>query len=206
MIVAPNADFEREDKNIQRQYYMKQAIDEVIMLHLDDAIATAERSLYAAEEHERMIQTLRSDTTRKGEFLINCKLCGKPVSDGIYLRHIKKKQYIILDVSILKRMSYKPVERIKSFDAMKKTAHVSGPCRHSWGIILQFEKCYFYTMSKDKVNFFHKNSKEQIKFKKWDEFPFFVDKLSDEEIQMYLSQQTNDPELENILQNTKERK
>lgn len=178
---------------------MKKAIEQVIVLDLDETIALAEKSLYKSEDRERVLQQLRSDQTRKGEFLILCKICGRRISDGIYFRHIKKKQYIIYNPSILKTVSLKPAERIKSFDAMKKTAAVTGPCRHSWGVIIQYEKCCFVTISKDKVSFFYKISKERIKFKKWTEFPFYIDELSDQEIQDYLSAQTNDPELETII-------
>ena len=125
---------------------MKKAIEQMIGLDLSHDISIAEKSLYDSETKERLLLLLQSDKSLRGEFVIHCKLCRKSISDGIFLRHIKKKQYIVYDANILSRVKLTDTERIKRFDAMKTIAHVKGKeCGHSWGVILEYEKmpvCY----------------------------------------------------------------
>ncbi|XP_052071608.1 antiviral innate immune response receptor RIG-I-like isoform X2 [Mytilus californianus] len=189
VILASSEDFERETKNILRQYYMKNAIEQVIDLDLTAHIAIAERGIYASEVQGRLLQQRQADSKTTGAFTVNCKFCGKPVTDGQFIRHIKRKIFIVYDKTILTRIRREPLKKITKFDTIKKTERVFGNiCGHSWGVILVYQQCDFLAISKDKVNFFDKYSKDLVKFKKWPEFPYRIDEVSDEEVQRYLSQ------------------
>ncbi|CAC5394235.1 unnamed protein product [Mytilus coruscus] len=100
VILASSEDFERETKNILRQYYMKNAIEQVIDLDLTAHIAIAERGIYASEFQERLLQQRQADSKTIGAFTVNCKFCGKPVTDGQFIRHIKRKIFIVYDKTI----------------------------------------------------------------------------------------------------------
>ncbi|CAG2233525.1 IFIH1 [Mytilus edulis] len=189
VILASSEDFERETKNILRQYYMKNAIEQVIELDLTAHIAIAERGIYASEVQGRLLQQRQADSKTIGAFTVNCKFCGKPVADGQFIRNIKRKHTIIFDKTILTRIRREPFKKITKFDTIKKTERVFGNiCGHNWGVILVYQQCDFVAISKDKVNFFDKFSKDLVKFKKWPEFPYRIDEVSDEEVQRYLSQ------------------
>ncbi|CAG2188946.1 unnamed protein product [Mytilus edulis] len=149
----------------------------------------AERGIYASEVQGRLLQQRQADSKTIGAFTVNCKFCGKPVADGQFIRNIKRKHTIIFDKTILTRIRREPFKKITKFDTIKKTERVFGNiCGHNWGVILVYQQCDFVAISKDKVNFFDKFSKDLVKFKKWPEFPYRIDDVSDEEVQRYLSQ------------------
>ena len=164
---------------------MKLAIEKVMNFDLTGHIAIAEKSLYQSEVTNRWLEKMKSDGQRKGNFSVHCKFCGKHVTDGQYMRHIKKKNYVTFDPNIFTRVKRVPA-RLKKFDTIKRTEKVSGRiCGHDWGSILVYEECDFVALSKNNVNFFENFTKSLLKFKKWSEFPFAIDELSDDEIMKY---------------------
>ncbi|CAC5414135.1 DDX58 [Mytilus coruscus] len=189
VILASSEDFERETRNIVRQYYMKTAIDQVIDLDLTANIAIAEQGIYASEIQERLLRQRQEDSKTIGAFTVNCKRCGKPVTDGDFIRHINRNHYIVYDKTIFSRIKCEPFEKVKQFDKIKKTQSVDGKsCGHSWGVILVYKECEFLAIAKAKVNFFDKYSKKMVEFKKWAEFPYRIDEVTDEEVQHYFSE------------------
>ncbi|XP_071130630.1 ATP-dependent RNA helicase DHX58-like [Mytilus edulis] len=186
VILASSEDFERETQNIVRQYYMKNAIEQVIDLDLSANIAISEQGIYASEIQERLIQQRQADSKSLGAFTVHCRLCGIPVTDGDFIRHINRTHYIVYDKTIFSQIKCKSFEKVKQIDKIKKTQSVDGKiCGHSWGVILVYKECAFLAIAKAKVSFFDKNSKQLVKFKKWAEFPYRIDEVTDEEVNKY---------------------
>lgn len=166
---------------------MKKAIEHVIDLDLSKHIAIAERSIYEEEENDRQLAEMRLNRQVKGLFSINCRLCGLLITDGKFLRHINRKTYIVHDPTIFERIKRIPTERVQKFDAMKKIEKALGSkCGHRWGSILVYQQCKLLALSKECINFFDTSSNNRVKCKKWSEFPYKIDELSDYEFSEYV--------------------
>lgn len=100
VIISPGEDFENENQNVLRQYYMKEAIKQVVDLDLTTHISIAEKDLYDAEENDRMLAKMSVNRQEKGSFSVNRKKCGCKITDSQFLRHIKCKYYIVYDKAI----------------------------------------------------------------------------------------------------------
>jgi hypothetical protein len=166
---------------------MKKAIEHVGDRDLSRHIAVAEKSLHVEEENDRKLAEMRLNRQGKGLFSINCRLCGITITDGKFLRHINRKTYIVYDKTIFGKIKRIPTERVKKFDAMKQIEKAYGSeCGHHWGSILVYQECKLLALSKDCINFFDAFSRNIVKCKKWSEFPYEIDELSDYEFSEYL--------------------
>jgi hypothetical protein len=188
--ISPEEDFENENQNILLQYYMKEAIKQVVDLDLTKHISIAEKDLYDAEENDRRLAKMTINRQEKGSFSVNSKLCGCTITDSQFLRHIKSKYYIVYDKTIFKKIKRAPLEKAKNFDSVRRTAHVLEIKHgHQWGSILVYQKCIFVALAKDRINLYD-SSRNIIKFKKWSEID--IDELTDDEISTYLYDQSTD--------------
>jgi len=189
VIISPGEDFENENQNILRQYYMKEAIKQVVDLDLTKHISIAVKDLYDAEENDRMLAKMSVNRQEKESFSVNSKLCGCTITDSQFLRHIKSKYYIVYDKTIFKKIKSVPLETASNFDSVKQTAHVLG-LKHGrqWGSIFVYQNCKFVALSKNRINLFDSSSRNIIKFKKWSEID--IDELTDDEISTYLNDQS----------------
>lgn len=97
VIISPGEDFENEKQYNLRQYYMKEAIKQVVDLDLTKHISIAEKDLYDVEENDRMLAKMSVNRQEKGSFSVNSKACGCRITDSQFLRHIKSKYYIVYD-------------------------------------------------------------------------------------------------------------
>jgi hypothetical protein len=80
-----------------------------------------------------------------------------------------------------------PTKRVEKFDAIKKIEKAYGSeCGHHWGSILVYQDCKLLALSQDCINIFDAFSHNIVKCKKWSEFPYQIDELSDYELSEYL--------------------
>jgi hypothetical protein len=190
VVISPGEDFENENQNILRQYYMKEAIKQVIDLDLTKHISIAEKDLYDAEENDRWITKMTINRQEKGSFSVHSKSCVCTITDSQFLRHIKNKYYIVYDKTIFKKIKSVPLEKANNFDSVRQTARVFEIKHgHQWGSILVYQKCKFVALAKDRINLFD-SSPKIINFKKWSEID--IDELTDDEISTYLYDQSTD--------------
>jgi hypothetical protein len=166
---------------------MKKAIEHVVDLDLSRHIAVAEKSLYDEEEKDRKLAEMRLNGKGEGWFSINCRFCGFFITDGKFLRHINRKSYIVYDKTIFGKIERIPTKRVEKFDAIKKIEKAFGSeCGHRWGSILVYRDCKLLALSQDCINIFDAFSRNIVKCKKWSEFPYEIDELSDYEFSEYL--------------------
>ena len=190
VVISPEEDFENENQNILRQYYMKEAIKQVVDLDLTKDISIAEKDLYDGEENDRRLAKMTINRQEKGSFSVISRSCGCMITDSQFLRHIKSKYYIVYDKTIFKKIKSVPLEKASNFDSVRQTAHVFELKHgHQWGSILVYQKCKFVILSKDRINLCD-SSRNVIKFKKWSEID--IDELTDDEISTYLYDQSTD--------------
>jgi hypothetical protein len=190
VVISPGEDFENENQNILRQYYMKEAIKQVIDLDLTKHISIAEKDLYDAEENDRWLAKMTINRQEKGSFSVHSKLCGCKITDSQFLRHIKSKYYIVYDKTIFEKINSVPLEKTNNFDSVRQTARVFElKHRCQWGSILVYQKCKFVVLAKDRINLYD-SSPKIINFKKWSEID--IDELTDDEISTYLYDQSTD--------------
>jgi len=190
VVISPGEDFENENQNILRQYYMKEAIKQVVDLDLTKHISVAEKDLYDAEENIRRLAKMTTNQQEKRSFSVNSKSCRCTITDSQFLRHIKSKYYIVYDKTIFKKIKNVPLEKANNFDSVRQTARVFDIKHgHQWGSILVYQKCKFVVLAKDRINLYD-SSGNIIRFKKWSEID--IDELTDDEISTYLYDQSTD--------------
>lgn len=144
------------------------------------------------EEHARQRLKTNSNSEKKGKFYIICKLCGKFIVDGQYIRRIKKAHSIICDKEIFGKIDGRQTKKSQTFDDVRKTDKIFGlSCGHNWGSILIYQNCKFVSLSQDYMTIVNKETSEPLRFKKWSEvhMEFPLDDITDNELIEYRSKQ-----------------
>ncbi|VDI64067.1 interferon-induced helicase C domain-containing protein 1 [Mytilus galloprovincialis] len=188
VIVGTTKEFETEKKNIQRQYLMTQAIDEVSKLNITRDIAIAEKLIYEKEESERRKQQMKMSKKRNGVFSVKCKYCGVLITDDNLLRHVNEKMFIVCDNTILTRIRRVPFPKKKQteFDGCKKLDKVFGlQCQHRWGSIIIYKECEFVALSQDYIKVFDPQTDSFIDCEKWCDLPFKIQELTNDDFINY---------------------
>lgn len=190
VIVGTSQEFETEKKNIQRQYLMTQAIDEISKLNITRDIAVAEKMIYEIEEIERRTANMKLNQKRKGLFTINCKYCGVVITDGDSMRQVNEKLFLVCDKSILARVDRRqiPKKKQREFDGIKKLGKAYGlECGHNWGSIVIYNECEFVALSQDYIKIFDCQADSFINCEKWYDLKFKIEEISDEDFMNYNS-------------------
>lgn len=188
VIVGTTQEFETEKKNIQRQYLMTQAIDEVSKLYITRDIAIAEKMVYDIEEIERRSANMKLGQKRRGLFTINCKYCGVVITDGDLMRQVNEKLFLVCDRSMLARVDRRqiPKKKQREFDGCKKLGKAYGlECGHNWGSIIIYKECEFVALSQDYVKIFDRQADSFINGEKWYDLKFKIEEISDEDFMNY---------------------
>ncbi|XP_063444871.1 antiviral innate immune response receptor RIG-I-like [Mytilus trossulus] len=188
VIVGTSQEFETEKKNIQRQYLMTQAIDEVSKLNITRDIAIAEKKIYEIEEIERRTANMKLNKKRKGLFTINCKYCGVVIIDGDSMRQVNEKLFLVCDRSMLARVDRRqiPKKKQREFDGCKKLGKAFGlECGHNWGSIVIYNECEFVALSQDYIKIFDCQADSFINCEKWYDLKFRIEEISDEDFMNY---------------------
>ncbi|CAC5418804.1 DDX58 [Mytilus coruscus] len=184
-IVGTSTDFETENKNIQQQYLMAQAIEEISKLNIVSDIAIAEKSIFETEEIERMAA---KNKKRKGLFSVHCKYCGVVITDGNLMRHVNKKWYIVCDKEVLTRVDRItiPTKKQKEFDGFRMLEKAYGSeCGHNWDSIFMYKESEFIALAQDYVKIFDRQAGKFIDCRKWSNLVFKIKHMSDDDLQNY---------------------
>ncbi|OPL33771.1 hypothetical protein AM593_07594, partial [Mytilus galloprovincialis] len=122
LTVGTTQELETERKNIQRQFIMSQAIEDVSKRNITRDIAIAEKTVYEIEEIERKSANMKLAQKRKGLFTINCKYCGIVITDGDSMRQLNEKLFFVCDRSMLARVNKRqiPKKKQREFDGCRK--------------------------------------------------------------------------------------
>ena len=112
VVISPGEDFENENQNILRQYYMKEAIKQVIDLDLTKHISIAEKDLYDAEENDRWLAKMTINRQEKGSFSVHSKSCGCTITDSQFLRHIKRNTTLFMTKQFLRKLTVFPWRKL----------------------------------------------------------------------------------------------
>ncbi|XP_063446937.1 antiviral innate immune response receptor RIG-I-like [Mytilus trossulus] len=180
--------FETEKKNIQSQYLMTQAIDQVSKLNMTKDIAIAEKMVYEIEEIERKRANMRLNQKIKGLFTINCKYCGVFITDGDSMRQVNEKLFLVCDRSMLARVDMRqiPKKKQREFDGIKKLGKAYGlECGHNWGSIVIYNECEFVALSQHYMKIFDRQADSFINCEKWNDLKFKIEEISDEDFMNY---------------------
>ncbi|CAG2219947.1 unnamed protein product [Mytilus edulis] len=93
-----------------------------------------------------------------------------------------------LQTDTLKKEEIKRITRNKArpFDGLVKKYKVEGPCCHDWGVILAKDDVNMLCLSQDDIKVYNTTeNKYEKNFRKWIEFPFEVDEMTEEEFLNY---------------------
>ncbi|CAC5409073.1 DDX58 [Mytilus coruscus] len=187
--VGTLGEFETEEKNIKRQYLMTKAIKEVSELDID--ISNAEKDIYQMEEMDRNSKILKKKQRRQALFRVHCKNCGVLITNGNFMRHINEKFFVVCDKGILRRVEQRelPKKKMRIIDGCQKRLKAFGlECGHDWGSIFIYKECQFLVLSQEGTKVFDIGNYKFTDCRKWNDLPFAIDEMSDEDIVLYKSQ------------------
>ncbi|CAG2250142.1 DDX58 [Mytilus edulis] len=188
--VGTFGEFETEEKNIKRQYLMTKAIKDVCELDID--IANAEKDVYQMEEMERNSKIMKKNQRRQALFRVHCKYCGVVISDGTFMRHINETFFVVCDKGILQRIEQRDLPKKKRrmiIDGFHKRFKAFGlECGHDWGSIFIYRECEFLALSQAGTKVFDIGNDKFTDCQKWNDLPFVIDEMTDEDIELYKSQ------------------
>ncbi|CAC5397214.1 DDX58 [Mytilus coruscus] len=191
VIVGTTKEFETEKKNIQRQYLMVQAIQEVSLLNIARDITIAEKNIYETEEIERRTERIKTSEKQIGLFSVNCKYCGVIITDGNRMRTVNERMFFVCDKTILGRVDKRSIAKKKQreFDGCKKQGKAYGlECGHNWGSIIIYKECDFVALSQDYIKIFDRQSNKFIDCDKWCDLKFKIEEMSDDDFISYNTQ------------------
>ncbi|VDI63527.1 interferon-induced helicase C domain-containing protein 1, partial [Mytilus galloprovincialis] len=157
VIVGTQKEFETEMRNIEYQYLMGHAIEEISKLNIATAITIAEKHIYEMEELERRTARLKISQKTSGLFTVNCKYCGVVITDGGLMRHVNERMFFVCDNTMLARVDKRPIakKKQKEFDGFKKQGKAYGiECNHNWGSIIIYKERAFVALSQDYIQIF----------------------------------------------------
>ncbi|XP_052070218.1 antiviral innate immune response receptor RIG-I-like isoform X5 [Mytilus californianus] len=186
--VGTLGEFETEEKNIRRQYLMTKAIKEVCELDID--ISNAEKDIYQMEEMDRNSKILKKKQRRQALFRVHCKYCGVFMTHGTFMRHINEKFFVVCDKGILRRVEQRelPKKKMRIIDGCQKRFKAFGlECGHDWGSIFIYQECELLVLSQEGTKVFDIENNKFTDCRRWNDLPFTIDEMSDEDIELYKS-------------------
>ncbi|XP_071130636.1 antiviral innate immune response receptor RIG-I-like [Mytilus edulis] len=187
--VGTFGEFETEEKNIKRQYLMMKAIKDVCELDID--IANAEKDVYQMEEMERNSKIMKKKQRRQALFRVHCRYCGVLITQNTFMRHINEKFFVVCDKGILQRVDQRELpkkQRKMIFDGFHKRFKAFGlECGHDWGSIFIYKECEILALSQAGTKVFDIGNDKFIDCRKWNDLPFTIDEMTDEDIELYKS-------------------
>ncbi|CAG2223445.1 DDX58 [Mytilus edulis] len=172
VIVGTSQEFETEKKNIQRQYLMTQAIDEVSKLNITRDIAVAEKMIYEIEEIERRTANMKLNQKERGFLLSIVNTVALSLPMAIQCDKVDRRQI--------------PKKKQREFDGIKKLGKAYGlECGHNWGSIVIYNECEFVALSQDYIKIFDRQADSFINCEKWYDLKFKIEEISDDDFMNY---------------------
>lgn len=168
---------------------MMQAIEEFCQSDID--ISTAEEDVYQREEIYRNSKTLKIKQRRPAVYTVHCKYCGFLITYGNFMRHVSEKFYIVLDKEVLRRLDQKELltKKKRIIDGWDKRCKAHGlECGHDWGSIFIYKECEILALSQAGTKVFDIGNDKFTDCRKWNDLPFAIDEMTDEDIELYKSQ------------------
>ncbi|VDI82244.1 endoribonuclease Dicer [Mytilus galloprovincialis] len=191
VIIGTPKEFETEMRNIECQFLMGHAIEEVSKLNIARDIAIAEKNIYEMEELERETARIKISQKTTGLFTVNCKYCGVVITDGGLMRHVNERMFFVCDNTMLARVDKRPIakKKQKEFDGFKKQGKAYGiECRHNWGSIIIYKEREFVALSQDYIQIFDCEAGKFINCKKWCDLKFKIEAMSNDDFMSYNTQ------------------
>ncbi|CAC5409074.1 DDX58 [Mytilus coruscus] len=150
-----------------------------------------EKDIYQMEEMDRNSKILKKKQRRQALFRVHCKYCGVLITHGTFMRHINEKFFVVCDKGILSRVEQRelPKKKMRIIDGCHKRFKAFGlECGHDWGSIFIYQECELLVLSQEGTKVFDIGNNKFTDCRKWNDLPFTIDEMSDEDIVSYKSQ------------------
>lgn len=168
---------------------MNLAVEKIVSnndkLDLVDELQNLQRETLKKEETKRNARLLV--TKKNAQFELHCRKCFMFICKGDFLRALLKCHRVVLDTELYGRIKTKPLKKkARVFDGLEKKYKVEGPCHHDWGCILAKDEVNMICLSQEDIKIYNTSeNKYEKNIRKWFEFPFEVDEMTDDEFQCY---------------------
>ncbi|CAC5408878.1 DDX58 [Mytilus coruscus] len=189
LIMGTFKQYHKETLNIERQYIMNLAVEKIVNNNDNQALGNEldklQRDTMKKEETKRNARNLI--TKKSAKFDLHCRKCFMSICKGNFLRKLLGCHRVVIDIELLGRNKTKPLKKkARSFDGLEKKYKVEGPCCHDWGVILAKDEVNFLCLSQEDIKIYNTTENNYEKnFKKWVDFPFEIDEMTEEEFQNY---------------------
>jgi len=181
ILIANRRNIEREAVNIEREYMMGQAVEELKKMCQDDIanrLKALQNEIFQEEKEEEEEKSRLQNSKKKDKFDMKCKLCGQFAVSSTGIRCYREKHYAVVDTEFYQKITCKigPKHPSPPYDDITFTHDIFGKesnCEHNWGVLgnLQNTKCAFLQSKsfviKDKV------------YKKWKSVPYHIDPMNE---------------------------
>lgn len=189
LIMGTFKQYHKETLNIERQYIMNKSVEMIVNNNDNQALAKELDKLQTdtlkKEEMKRITRNVISKTN--AQFDLHCRKCFMFICKGNFLRTLLECHRVVIDIELMDRIKTKPLKKkARFFDGLVKKYKVEGPCCHDWGVILAKDDVNMLCLSQDDIKVYNTTeNKYEKNFRKWIEFPFEVDEMTEEEFLNY---------------------
>ncbi|XP_071133731.1 interferon-induced helicase C domain-containing protein 1-like [Mytilus edulis] len=189
LIMGTFKQYHKETLNIERQYIMNKSVEMIVNNNDNQALAKELDKLQTDTlKKEEMKRITRNVISKKNaQFDLHCRKCFMFICKGNFLRTLLECHRVVIDIELMDRIKKKPLKKkARFFDGLVKKYKVEGPCCHDWGVILAKDDVDMLCLSQDDIKVYNTTeNKYEKNFRKWIEFPFEVDEMTEEEFLNY---------------------